>query len=95
MTTQALTVDEVANRLNVRPRTVYRLIQKGKLRGVKVGRLWRVPEFAFQSFLEGESEECDNEPLTPEDWAVIEEGRESVRRGEFITLEEHKRKHGV
>lgn len=37
-----LTVEEVAARLHVHPKTVYRLLESGDLRGVKVGRVWRV-----------------------------------------------------
>ncbi|MBI4644757.1 MAG: hypothetical protein HY790_04520 [Deltaproteobacteria bacterium] len=32
--------------------------------------------------------EHDREPLTEEDWAAIREGREAIKRGEFVTLEE-------
>lgn len=38
-----LTVEDVAARLQVHPKTVYRLLDSGALRGVKVGRVWRVP----------------------------------------------------
>jgi PHD/YefM family antitoxin component YafN of YafNO toxin-antitoxin module len=37
----------------------------------------------------------DNEPLTDEDWQAIQEGKEEIERGEYITLEELKRKHGL
>ena len=39
--TQNLTVDEVASWLGVTPRTVYRLVQGGRLPGFKVGGQWR------------------------------------------------------
>ena len=32
--------------------------------------------------------ECEEEPLTAEDWAAIQEGKEAIRRGEFVSLEE-------
>ncbi|MHB8575332.1 MAG: PAS domain S-box protein [Dehalococcoidia bacterium] len=38
-----LTIAEVARRLRVHTKTVYRLVERGELRGVKVGRVWRVP----------------------------------------------------
>ncbi|MDD2903053.1 MAG: hypothetical protein PHU44_11540 [Syntrophales bacterium] len=28
------------------------------------------------------------EPLSAEDWAAIKEGKEAIKRGEFVTLEE-------
>lgn len=33
-----------------------------------------------------------SEALSPADWAAVEEGREAIRRGDFITLEEYERK---
>ena len=33
----------------------------------------------------------DDEPLTPEDEAAIEEGRRALREGRYVTLEEWKR----
>jgi hypothetical protein len=32
--------------------------------------------------------EYDREPLSEEDWAAIREGKEAIKRGEFVTLEE-------
>ena len=40
-------MDEVARRLRLHPRTVYRLLQSGRLTGVRVGRRWRVPADAL------------------------------------------------
>jgi hypothetical protein len=40
-------------------------------------------------------EEHDQEPLTEEDWVAIREGREAIRRGEFITLEEFEKELGL
>ena len=36
-----LTIEEVANRFGVNPTTVYRLVQRGRLPGFKVGNQWR------------------------------------------------------
>jgi excisionase family DNA binding protein len=44
---QLLTVEQAATRLHVHPKTVRRHLQTGTLRGVKRGRLWRVPESAL------------------------------------------------
>ncbi len=32
--------------------------------------------------------EHDREPLSEEDWAAVREGKEAIKRGEFVTLEE-------
>lgn len=53
-TPKAYTVDEVAAILKVHPRTVYRMVERGELRGVKVGVLWRIPQEALDAFLRGE-----------------------------------------
>lgn len=47
----AFKVVEVAQRLRVDPRTIYRLITSGGLRAVKVGRVWRVPADSLEAYL--------------------------------------------
>lgn len=37
----------------------------------------------------------DDDPLTPEELAEIEEARQEIRRGEFYTLEQIKRENGL
>lgn len=46
-----LTPLEAAQYLRVDRRTVYYLLQSGKLRGSKVGRIWRVKEEDVESYL--------------------------------------------
>ena len=40
-------VDEAAEILGVHPMTIRKWLPVGKIRGVKVGRLWRIPESAL------------------------------------------------
>ncbi len=47
-----LTIREVQDRLKVSDETVYRHIKSGKLRAIRVGNLWRIPEVALRAFLE-------------------------------------------
>lgn len=42
-----LTVEQAAERLQLKPLTVRRQLQRGALRGIKRGRVWRVPESAL------------------------------------------------
>lgn len=42
-----LTVEQVATRLQVDPETVRVRLRRGAMRGVKAGKLWRVPESAL------------------------------------------------
>ncbi|MGA7730348.1 MAG: helix-turn-helix domain-containing protein [Chloroflexia bacterium] len=51
---ELLTVDEVAKVLRVSVFTVRQLLKAGKLRGVKVGRQWRVRQTELDKYLAGE-----------------------------------------
>jgi len=44
-----LTPEQVAARLQLHPETVRRQLKSGVLRGVRRGRVWRVPESALRS----------------------------------------------
>jgi excisionase family DNA binding protein len=46
-----LTVAEVATKMRVSKMTVYRLVHNGELSAVRVGRSFRVPETAVQTYL--------------------------------------------
>ena len=46
-----LTAGEISEALRVSVRTVYNLLEAGTLRGVRVGRAWRVPESALEEFI--------------------------------------------
>ena len=45
------TVEQVAERLKVHPKTVYRMLEASEIQGVKVGRVWRITSEALNSFL--------------------------------------------
>ncbi|QQR83540.1 helix-turn-helix domain-containing protein [Candidatus Peregrinibacteria bacterium] len=45
------TTDQVAQMLQIHPLTVLNYIKKGRLKGIKLGRVYRVRESAFQEFL--------------------------------------------
>lgn len=46
-------VRHVSQHLNVDEDTVYRLLNTGEIRGIKVGRQWRVSETALNDFIAG------------------------------------------
>lgn len=48
-----MTVEEVAEKLRVNPRTVYRAIEKGQLPVIRVGRLIRISVEAYQEYRQG------------------------------------------
>ncbi len=45
---------EAAKMLAVNRKTVYRMIEEGRLHAVRVGRLWRIPIEALEEFLRWE-----------------------------------------
>ena len=49
-----LTAEEVATILRTSLRTVRNLIKSGRLRGIKVGRGYRIPREALEEYLRGE-----------------------------------------
>ena len=57
----ALTVKQVAERLNVNERTVYRLAQAGKLPGFKVAGAWRFLEEDLASWISKQKQEATGE----------------------------------
>ncbi len=50
-----LTTEQVANILQVHPFTILKLLKEGKLKGIKLGRVYRIKESDIQEFLEGRS----------------------------------------
>ncbi len=48
------TTEQVANFLQIHPLTVLKYINSGKLKAVKLGRIYRVTETHLQKFLESE-----------------------------------------
>jgi acetyl-CoA synthetase len=67
-----LTPAQVAERVQVAPLTVMGWLRKGKLKGVKAGRFWRIRESDLEAFLEGDGED---DPL-----AAINEALEGTDR---------------
>ena len=47
------TVAEAARYLRVHEQTVYSLLRSGRLKGVKVGREWRIHKEALDEYLKG------------------------------------------
>ncbi len=48
---QYLTPEQIASMLQITERTVYRWLDAGQLRGVKLGRLWRIKPTDYEAFL--------------------------------------------
>jgi excisionase family DNA binding protein len=50
-TDRVLTVKQVQARLQFSQRTVLRLIERGELRAIRMGRVWRIPVEALREYL--------------------------------------------
>ena len=46
-----MSVLEVCERLNISRNTAYSLLKKGDLEGVKVGRMWRIPDKSIWNYI--------------------------------------------
>jgi acetyl-CoA synthetase len=53
-TEEYFTPEELAQKLKVSLRTIKKYLLDGSLKGVKVGRLWRVRASDLENFLEGQ-----------------------------------------
>lgn len=49
------TPQQVAEKLQINIRTVYKWIREGKLKAIKIGDLWRISETELKRFVEDES----------------------------------------
>lgn len=52
MAEKLLTSEQVSQILQVHPFTVLKYIKEGKLKGIKLGRVWRIRESDVEKFLE-------------------------------------------
>ena len=55
MADQILTCDQVAKMLQLHPLTVLRYIKEGKIKGIKLGRVYRIRESEIEKFLQKHS----------------------------------------
>lgn len=53
-TEKYMSVEDVANCLSVSTRTIYREIQRGHLKSVKIGTSFRISKKALESYLENQ-----------------------------------------
>jgi excisionase family DNA binding protein len=64
MATHLFTVDEVAQRLNLHPRTVRRYIREGRLKGKRIGKEYRITRTDLDEFAGGTSAAEEPVPRT-------------------------------
>ena len=100
MVERLLTPEEAADRLAVSPKSIREWLRRGKLRGVRAGRLWRIRERDLEAFLDPvlqalEAAPEDDEPLTQEDKEAIAEAEKAIAQGKTKPWEEFKRELGL
>ncbi|MFA6918301.1 MAG: helix-turn-helix domain-containing protein [Candidatus Gracilibacteria bacterium] len=70
------TTEQVANILQVHPFTILKFIKEGKLKGIKIGRVYRIKESDVRKFL-GEDINVEEPKKTPENAKDEESADES------------------
>lgn len=57
-----MTVKQVAEKIQVTPRTVYDWIRQGKLQAYRAGRQYRITDEQLEAFLTQKKEQCGSAP---------------------------------
>ena len=57
---ELLTINDVAKILKVSQGTIRRMPNRGELKGVRVGRLWRIPQMEIDRFSRTKHEELED-----------------------------------
>jgi excisionase family DNA binding protein len=86
-----LTVEEAVRALQVNADTVRRWLRTGKLRGVRFGRLYRIPESALQEGTRGTGGTAVTSPgpnVTHPPGAPGSDPTEAADRGQYVTDDE-------
>lgn len=79
---ELLTPTQVAHHLRVTDYTVYGWLRRGRLRGVKFGRRWRVAKGDLDAFVENHRWAELDEPLSLEEVAESDAAWRAFRAGE-------------
>ena len=53
--TSLMTVDEVCEALMIGKNAAYRLLAEGKIKGFRVGRIWKIPRISLNLYIQ---EQC-------------------------------------
>ena len=90
MDEKLFTTEQVANILQVHPFTILKFIKQGKLRGIKLGRVYRIKESDVEKFLEERVTQPKSKKeikvevrdFNPDANEIIEVEKEAVSEGE-------------
>jgi len=53
-----ITPEEVADMLNCGMNTTYKLLKTGKIKAMRIGRVWKIPKRAVQEYIVQEAHSC-------------------------------------
>jgi len=82
-----LTPKDAAEILSLSPVTIKKWLWQGKLKGIKVGSVWRIRESDLKAFLRTSND--DEEKLSRDDLEAVKRGLEDIKAGRYVTLEEY------
>ncbi len=82
-----LTPKDAAEILSLSPVTIKKWLWQGKLKGIKVGSVWRIRESDLKAFLKTNNN--DEEKLSRDDLEAVKRGLEDIKAGKYVTLEEY------
>jgi len=82
-----LTPKDAAEILSLSPVTIKKWLWQGKLKGIKVGSVWRIRESDLKEFLKTSND--DEEKLSRDDLEAVKRGLEDIKAGRYVTLEEY------
>ena len=71
-----LTPKEIAKELKVKEQTVMKWLREGTLKGVKLGKLWRVKEEDYKKFIEQGMKEDEQKRMKAQFFESIKKERE-------------------
>jgi excisionase family DNA binding protein len=83
-----LTPKDAAEILSLSPVTIKKWLWQGKLKGIKVGSVWRIRESDLKAFLKTSNDD-DEEKLSRDDLEAVKRGLEDIKAGKYVTLEEY------
>jgi excisionase family DNA binding protein len=82
-----LTPKDAAEILSLSPVTIKKWLWQGKLKGIKVGSVWRIRESDLKAFLKTSNN--DEEKLSRDDLEAVKRGLEDIKAGRYVTLEDY------
>lgn len=87
------TPEAVAEKLSVTTRCVRKWLREKKLRGVKIGKLWRIRPEDLAAFIDPvayllETARIDNTPMCAEDIQLIKDAKEDIKHNRVMTMKQ-------